>query len=181
MENLEDYRTASQAKYEYFLTPGDLASLPSSKSPIVGYGNSKIFFVGHLEEFALRKFGPGGLTKKREGRAKRAAIKREREEEVKQVAAALLEPMCRNEDKRQCLAMQPVVEKGETYNPLKSASHGRTSECDAGRRGQPLPPQSISSVDEWKAYGEFATCVPCQLLLMSLSADCTCNALDEQP
>ena len=40
--------TASQAKYEFFLTPADLASLPSMRVALFGCGNAKLFSKHNL-------------------------------------------------------------------------------------------------------------------------------------
>ena len=131
--------SALQAKYEYFLTYKDLAELPSTRASFV---NSKMFLREHLQALALHKFGTNGLLEKRNGRARRVAAKRARDEEVELFATNLIALPCGDRWKSRSLicAKRPCVERDEENLPSRSVG----------------PPAVDSSVDEWKSYGESA-------------------------
>jgi hypothetical protein len=119
--------TASQAKYEFFLTPADLASLPSMRVALFGCGNAKLFSKHNLLALSLQKYGESGLEKKRASRAKRDVTKRMREDDAKQFAKTLL-------------AHQGVSKKQ------------RIEDTDSS--SLPRPPPADMSPEAWEKYGE---------------------------
>ena len=81
--------TSADAKRDFFLTPADLAALPSEQLREWGAGNTKLYNKRHLLAAAVAKHGEDGLRKKIESRAKREDKKRKRED----VAAAAAEQL----------------------------------------------------------------------------------------
>jgi hypothetical protein len=150
--------SASQAKYEYFLTYKDLAELSSTRVSFVTSGNSKMFLREHLQALALHKFGANGLIEKRNGRARRVAAKRARDEEVELFGTNLIAVPSVNRWKTRSIicAKMTCVERDEENLASRIVA----------------PPAVDSSVDEWKAYGEsalFTTFVQASKLLHVLA------------
>lgn len=87
-ERSESYFSAAEAKRELFLTPGDLAAIPSFKEG--GWGNNtRLFSKKDVVDYALSKYGKDTLEKKLQSRAKREEKKRAREELAKEYEAQL--------------------------------------------------------------------------------------------
>jgi hypothetical protein len=76
--------SSTEAKKDYFLTPDDIRSLPyQSWGGGIGCGAPrKLYKHQDLIAVAMRKYGRNGLRLKLEGRYKREAKKREREEQA---------------------------------------------------------------------------------------------------
>lgn len=87
-ERSESYFSAAEAKRELFLTPGDLAAIPSFKEG--GWGNNtRLFSKKDVVNYAVSKYGKAMLEKKLQSRAKREEKKRAREELAKEYEAQL--------------------------------------------------------------------------------------------
>mmetsp|Transcript_54403 Transcript_54403/g.132960 ORF Transcript_54403/g.132960 Transcript_54403/m.132960 type:complete len:397 (-) Transcript_54403:292-1482(-) len=89
MRRNDPYRSAADAKAEFFLTPDDLAQLPCKILAAWGCGRRKLYRVEHLEEMAVLKHGEEGFKRKLQAREKKKSDKQAKEEEARKKAEEL--------------------------------------------------------------------------------------------
>jgi hypothetical protein len=159
----DEYISASQAKYSFFLTPSDLAELPSLRVVTAVCGNTKMFHRHHVQALALRKFGLLGFQKKKLARAKREAKKRSREDDAKQFVSTIFGNPSSSDSTERFGAKNL---KRDPWMPVESSNLPQSNSV-----GRPRLPKSVWSVEEWKEYGRSysarlpasATCAPQRL------------------
>ena len=145
-EMLQDFISASAAKFEYFLKPEDLRAIPSVRVSTSGSG--KLFNRKHALALAVHKFGLDGLEKKRSKRSAAQHFRRsaQRARVDQKIDVDLHQPQ----------ASDKLVQDSGAAGKMSCRGHpGPTV---------PGPPhESVESVAAWKAYGE---------RLVSLSESC---------